>query len=131
MLLIGAFLQTILVLILPRIYALTPAVLLLAARIIDTLLITYGVKENPYLKGVVYKKSTAQVMDKDGNFPGPGAEKIAILLLGAKSNHPLGIFAPDFGTTGGFLEKMTAELESRDQQDTGCEPVPSPLTFPR
>lgn len=119
--------QTFLVLILPRLYALAPAVILLALRVVDTMLITYGYKPNPYLRDVLPKKSTAQVMGKDGNFSGPGKEKIAILLLGAKSNHPLGIFAPDFNTMGDFNKKMNEHLESADNQDTGCKP---PLFHP-
>jgi hypothetical protein len=85
------------------------------------MLITYGVIPNPYLAGAIPKKSTAQVMDRDGNFSGPGKEKIAVLMLGAKSNHPLGVFAPDFGYVGKLLQKMTAELENDSNQDTGCE----------
>jgi hypothetical protein len=91
------------------------------------MLITYGIKPNPYLRDVIPKKSTAQPMDKDGNFPGTGKEKIAILLLGAKSNHPLGIFAPDFRIMGDFNSKMYHELETADNQDSGCKP---PNSFP-
>ncbi|TAQ85125.1 hypothetical protein B7494_g6542 [Chlorociboria aeruginascens] len=118
-LLIGATLQTILILILPARYALTPAVFLLIARTLDTALITYGFKPNPYLKNMLPKKTTAQVMSKDGTYAGPGKEKIAVLLLGAKSNHPLGVFAPDYNIVGDYLQKMTDELESDPTQDTG------------
>jgi heme-degrading monooxygenase HmoA len=83
------------------------------------MLITYNIIPNPYLKNMIPKKSTAQVMDRNGNYAGPGKEKIAILLLGAKSNHPLGIFAPDFPHVGKLLERMTAELENDPKQDTG------------
>jgi heme-degrading monooxygenase HmoA len=83
------------------------------------MLITYNIIPNPYLKGRIPKKSTAQVMDRNGNFAGPGKEKVAILLLGAKSNHPLGIFAPDFSYMGGLLRKMTKELENDPTQDSG------------
>jgi len=104
---------------LPYKYALTPAAALLTVRIIDTALITAGIKPNPYMEGVLMKKTTAQPLDVKGDFAGPGQEKIAILLLGAKSNHPLGFFAPDFGTVGEHLEAMTHELESEADQDTG------------
>jgi len=118
----GAAFQTLLVLLpIPTAYALSPAITLLVLRLTHTILITYGVIPNPYLANAIPKKSTAQVMDRDGNFSGPGKEKIAVLLLGAKSNHPLGIFAPDFGHTGELLQKMTAELENDPTQDSGCE----------
>jgi hypothetical protein len=110
---------------LPYKYALTPAAALLTVRIIDTALITAGIKPNPYMEGVLMKKTTAQPLDVNGDFAGPGQEKIAILLLGAKSNHPLGLFAPDFGTVGEHLEAMTHELESETDQDTGCKCLPS------
>ena len=108
-------------LILPKLYALTPAVFLISLRIIDTLLITYNLKPNPYLKDVILKKSSAQVLDRNGNFPGVGKEKIAVLLLCAKSNHPLGVFAPDFSIMGGYLSKMSDELEGSTNQDSGCK----------
>jgi hypothetical protein len=62
-----------------------------------------------------------QLTDLNGNFGRPGSEKIAVLLLGAKSNHPLGIFAPDFNTVGSYLQKMTKELENDPAQDSGCK----------
>jgi hypothetical protein len=66
------------------------------------------------------KKSTAQIPDLNGNYNGPGKEKVALLFLGAKSNHPLGIFAPDFGVVGNYLGGMTRELESDPTQESGC-----------
>jgi hypothetical protein len=119
-LLLGACLQTILVILLPKRYALTPAITLLAIKAIDTALITYGIKANPYLQDMLPKKSTAQIMNRNGDFAGPGQEKVAVLLLGAKSNHPLGIFAPDFGLVNKYIEGMTHELENDPSQDTGC-----------
>lgn len=114
--------QSLLILTLPRLYALTPAVLLLALRAIDTALVTTGLKQNPYLRGVLPRKTTAQVPDRNGDIHSAGQEKIAVLLLGAKSNHPLGIFASDFKTTGDYLSEMTNELESGvDQASSGCE----------
>jgi len=114
-------LQTLLTLLpIPTIYSLTPAITVLLIRFINTLLITYGIIPNPYLQNAIPKKSTAQIPDLNGNFNGPGKEKIAVLFLGAKSNHPLGIFAPDFGIVGNYLEKMTSELESDPTQETGC-----------
>ena len=108
-------------LILPRKYALTPAIILLLIHIIDVFLVTKGLKPNPYLKNAVFKKSTPQVLDQDGDYRGPGQEKIAILLLGAKSNHPLGVFAPDFVKVDDFNTRMYAQLEDPLTQDAGCK----------
>ncbi|KIN00685.1 hypothetical protein OIDMADRAFT_124659, partial [Oidiodendron maius Zn] len=118
-LLIGALLQCILVLALPPVYALTPAFLILVVRTIDTLLITNGIKPNPYLHNVFPKRTTAQVLDKNGNFSGAGQEKIAVLLLGAKTNHPMGVFAPDFPKLGEYNQSMVNELQDPNSQDNG------------
>ena len=104
----------------PPIYALTPAFLILVIRTIDTLLITNGLKPNPYLHNVFPKRTTAQVLDKNGNFSGAGQEKIAVLLLGAKTNHPMGAFAPDFPKLGGYIQSMVNELQDPNSQDNGC-----------
>lgn len=106
---------------LPKKYALTPAIILLAIHILDVFLITKGFKPNPYLKNVIFKKSTPQVLDEHGELKGPGQEKVAILLLGAKSNHPLGIFGPDYKTVDTFITKMSEQLEDPMSQDTGCK----------
>ena len=120
-LLIGACLQTVLFLLpIPKLYSVGPAIGLLLFRIVDTTLITYNLISNPYLKDAIHKKVTAQPHDREGNFAGPGKEKIAVMLLGAKSNHPLGMFEPRFGEVGKFLRKMTEELNGDSTQDSGC-----------
>jgi len=119
-LLLGASIQTILVLLpIPTIYAVSPAITLLVLRLTHTLLITYSIIPNPYLVNAIPKKSAAQVPDRNGNFSGPGKEKIAVLHLGAKSNHPLGVFAPDFGIVAKYMAKMTRQLEGEPTQDSG------------
>ncbi|PVH81212.1 hypothetical protein DL98DRAFT_514847 [Cadophora sp. DSE1049] len=120
-LLIGACVQTVLFLLpIPKLYSVGPAIALLLFRITDTTLITYNLIPNPYLKDAIHKKVTAQPHDCEGNFAGPGKEKIAIMLLGAKSNHPLGMFEPQFGKVGKFLRRMTEELNGDPTQDSGC-----------
>lgn len=120
-LLIGASLQAILALLpIPRIYSGLPAMAMLLAKIADTALITYNFKANPYLKNMLPKKTTAQPLDSNGKFAGAGKNKIAVLLLGAKSNHPLGFFAPDFDKVGGYLKKMSDLLEDDQTQESGC-----------
>jgi len=119
-LLIGACLQTVLFLLpIPKLYSVGPAIGLLLFRIVDTTLITYNLIPNPYLKDAIHKKVTAQPHDRDGNFGGPGKEKIAVMLLGAKSNHPLGMFEPRFGEVGKFLRRMTEELNGDSTRDSG------------
>ncbi|CZR61639.1 uncharacterized protein PAC_11536 [Phialocephala subalpina] len=119
-LLIGASLQAIIGLLpIPRIYVALPAILMLTAKIIDTALVTFNYKANPYLKNMMPKKTTAQPLDRNGDFSGAGKQKIAVLILGVKSNHPLGFFAPDFDKVGGYLKKMSDLLENDQTQESG------------
>lgn len=106
--LLGASLQAGLAILVPSIYAFLPAVALLAFRLLDAYLISLGLKRNPYLQDVSFKRTTAMVRDKDGEFPEAGQEKITILLLGAKSNHPFGVLAPGFRKMN--LSKMTKNM---------------------
>lgn len=48
--------------------------------------------------------------DEDGKLDDE-RQKVTILLLGAKSNHPFGIFAPRFKEMGSWLQKMTEGFE--------------------
>ena len=119
-LLVGACLECLLVLLVPRLYALTPVIFLLAIRLLDTTVVTLGLRQNPYLQGALMKKTTAQVPDMDGEFRSdPAGEKIVILLLGAKSNHPLGIFAPNYVQTADYMTKMS-ELLDAEAPGNGC-----------
>ncbi|EKD21200.1 putative transcriptional regulator [Drepanopeziza brunnea f. sp. 'multigermtubi' MB_m1] len=120
LLLIGACIQSLLFLLpIPRFYSVGPAVALLLFRIIKTFLITYNIIPNPYMTNAILQKSTAQPRDLNGNFTGPGKQKVAVMFLGAKSNHPLGVFEPGFARVGGFLKKMTEELNGAETQDSG------------
>src|SRR3954467_3182611 len=106
----GAALQSIIVLLAPSRYAVLPAILFLTLRISDTMLITWGWKRNPYMDGAIMQKVSAQVVNKDGKIPEEAAgEKVAIMFLGSRSNHPLGLFAPGYKDLGKHFTKIVAE----------------------
>ena len=77
--------------------AVLPAFLLISWRIIDVLLMTFGLKTNTWATGVIDGKFAATypgegqrtAIGKPGN-NGPGA----VMILGGRSNSPLGMFAP-------------------------------------
>ena len=95
-------------------------VILLGIRILETVAVTLGIRKNPYLQDALMKKTTAQVPDMDGEFPSdPAGEKIVILLLGAKSNHPLGVFAPNYVQTADYMERMSRLLDA-EAPANGC-----------
>lgn len=96
--------------------------MLLGYRTLHTALITYNIIPNPYLEGVVPRKAAALPFGEDGEQQAPGEGKIAVLLLAAKSNHPLGAFAPGhFGKIGDYLARMTGELEDDKSGNNGCK----------
>jgi hypothetical protein len=96
--LLGCIIQTLLSLLLPRLFAILPAVLLLAWGMLDALLVYAGLKKNTYMQDVIVGKfSVAYPADGEGSDiqgqpgeNGPGA----VMILGTRSNSPLGMFAP-------------------------------------
>jgi len=88
-------------------YILLVSTLLLSAKIIKTLLQAYSVTPNPYLQDVFAGRTTALLPNQEtGEIETASSRKIAVLHLGAKSNHPFGYFAPQFKAVGGWLDKM-------------------------
>jgi heme-degrading monooxygenase HmoA len=113
LLLIGASFQSLLLVVLPvryiAIFALIPATVLLL-RFADSYLIHKGLKANPYVQDAIPFRYTALVPNQEGVIEGPANENVAVLLLGAKSNHPFGFFAPGFRETGEWFIKMSKLL---------------------
>ncbi|KAJ9601947.1 hypothetical protein H2200_013506 [Cladophialophora chaetospira] len=117
--LVGAFLQSLVVFIIPRFYAVLPSVVILGARLAETLAITYGWRKNHYLDDAILHRVSPQVPDEDGNFHEDSArEPVVVFMLGAKVNHPLGIFAPNVKTLGDYLSQMIKILE-KDSTNLG------------
>jgi len=80
--LVGAILQSLLVLALPARYAIFTATLVLAIRFLDTILVALCAKQPPHgPRG--RGENCAQIPDRDGNSSaaGPGGENIVIFLL--------------------------------------------------
>ncbi|ETI24022.1 hypothetical protein G647_03391 [Cladophialophora carrionii CBS 160.54] len=117
--LLGALLQSLVVFIIPRFYAVLPSLLILGARLADTLAITYGWKRNHYLDDAIMHRTSPQVPDEDGTFHEEASqETVVVFLLGAKINHPLGIFAPNVKPFGDYLTEMIRILE-KDNTNAG------------
>jgi heme-degrading monooxygenase HmoA len=115
-------LQSILVLIVPRFYAMLPSVLFLGVRFIDTMAVTLGWKRNFYVDDAILHRVSPQMPDSEGQFHAePAQEKVVIFLLGAKSNHPMGLFAPNFKKIGDHLNGMIRELDSHDHDHELCQ----------
>jgi hypothetical protein len=94
---LGCMIQYLLTLGLRPSLAVLPAFLLLCWSIIDTLLAVIGLKTNPWYAGVIDGKFAAAYPAEGERSAiagpaenGPGA----VMILGTRSNSPLGMFAP-------------------------------------
>lgn len=115
LLLCGGLLQGLLVLLFPRYWILLPSLIALFVRFADTLAITFHFRPNPYLEDSILQKWSPQVPDTNGNFSDtPANEKVAILLLSLKLNHPLGLFAPNVNGVNKYAGIMFKELDSEN-----------------
>lgn len=101
-----------------------PAAVLLLFRVLDATLIHLGLKPNPFLESSFPRKRvTAVVPNQEGELVAPGSEKVAVILLGAKSNHPFGVLSPEFLKTFKFLAEMNASFDRVDGPG-GCKSWP-------
>jgi hypothetical protein len=103
-------------LILGRISFLIPVVIV-GAKLINTFLTLTGVIADPYTKGVIRGKFSAQLPNDDGSFgPKPASKSVTVLLIGASVNHPLGVLAPGYKETGDFMMRMQKDVDERAEE---------------
>ncbi|KAL2217069.1 hypothetical protein M432DRAFT_470453 [Thermoascus aurantiacus ATCC 26904] len=124
-LLLGAALQGLLTLSLTfylhspgiSILTLAPALLILAYRTLDVLLIAYGLRPNRYMADIVPGRLSAQAPDERGEFgTRPARETVVLLLLGMRTNHPLGVLSPGFQKMKDLFVDMTRDMEERREE---------------
>ncbi|EXJ60261.1 hypothetical protein A1O7_04413 [Cladophialophora yegresii CBS 114405] len=123
-LLLGGALQVLLSFLFPRSYLAIPIVGILGWRIADAYLMHFGIKKNVWAEGVIKGKwsvgypsdgETEIVHGKPGD-NGPGA----VMILGAKSNSPLGMFADGYKGVGVRFHDMLVQLEDK-AEESGCK----------
>ncbi|KAF2143596.1 uncharacterized protein K452DRAFT_317075 [Aplosporella prunicola CBS 121167] len=113
---VGACLQTLTYALLGRI-ALVPAFLLLFYRVVDTALITKGSRPNHLMDGVIKNKFAAHFPDAAGNYGDkPADREVVVFMIGARFNHPLGIFSPGGKELGEFTTKLHTDVEARAEE---------------
>lgn len=84
---LGASLQSVLFLLLPRHVALLPAFVLLLSRLITGALITKGYTKNPYLPEDYMHKMTAPIPNEDGSeLAKAGDKSLVVFIVGASIN---------------------------------------------
>jgi len=119
LLLLGGALQLLLTFIIPPIYALLPVLTVLAFRFTHTLLVTYHIIPNPYLKDSISGRFAAAIPSPDGSITVHPTEKVVCFHLGAKLNHPLGIFSPHAKQFVDHFGGMTRQLDELPQSESG------------
>ncbi|KAF2670082.1 hypothetical protein BT63DRAFT_424047 [Microthyrium microscopicum] len=113
---LGATLNGLLFLSIGRIALIIPVVLLLA-KTTDALLMVYGLKRNSWANNVINTKFSAQIPEDDGTYgPTSASSGVTVLLIGARSNHPMGILAPGFKEVGDYMIKMQKDSSARAQE---------------
>ncbi|MCJ1317951.1 hypothetical protein MMC15_003278 [Xylographa vitiligo] len=116
-LLVGACLQSLLVLSLPRYVALLPAALVLGARFLVNLLMTQGFVHNAGSDGVYQGRATAMIPLEDGSFPDKASDhEIVLFIVSTRSSHAQGRFAPGYIAAGDYFQAMLKEAERNDLQ---------------
>ncbi|KAL8725571.1 MAG: hypothetical protein Q9166_007273 [cf. Caloplaca sp. 2 TL-2023] len=130
-LLLGACMQSLVFATLPYRVALLPPFCILILVLAKNLLINYGYLQNPYLRAAFKGKWTANLRGIENE---KAEDTVAVFILGASSNHPLGIFAPGYGDIRPFFRSMWAEAEADPQKSgligksTSFIPVPATET---
>ncbi|KAL2819566.1 hypothetical protein BDW59DRAFT_174794 [Aspergillus cavernicola] len=118
-LLAAAVLQGLLTWLFPTAWTFIPAVIILGYRALDVLLIMLGYRSNPYMEGVITQKFSAQFPDANGDFGDkPSRKTVVVLLLGSKSNHPLGILYPGYLEVVKIFAEMVHDLEQNRAEYT-------------
>ncbi|KAK4978338.1 hypothetical protein LTR66_010641 [Elasticomyces elasticus] len=116
-LLLGACIQSLLFLYLPISVSVAPAFVLLGLRIGDVLLMWSGLKHNHYMDGVIPGKTAIHFPDSHGTYTGdPANSEICVIVLAARSNHPLGMFAPGIKTLTDYFNANVKALEASPEE---------------
>ncbi|KAH8698394.1 hypothetical protein BGW36DRAFT_375998 [Talaromyces proteolyticus] len=111
-LLAAALLQGILTWTFPTVITFLPALVILAYRTLDMLLIMSGVLPNRYMQGILPGKTSAQIPDETGRFGETmSSEKVVVIILASRSNHPLGILYPGYQKIVKYFNAMHEDLE--------------------
>ena len=86
-LLLGACMQSLLIFLLPSRLALAPAFLIILYRLLDTSLMTMGLRKNRYIEESIPGKFSAQIPDAQGRYSKePSSSDVCVFLIGARSN---------------------------------------------
>jgi hypothetical protein len=109
-LVLGALLFHGLSILLTQRLALLLAFAALFVRLVPAILISTGQIPNEELQQVAPGKTTALFPQPDGSKGSPAGRGFALLIIGVRISHPLGLFAPNAKQTGDFFLDMVKTL---------------------
>lgn len=93
-----------------------PVALVLLYRILTPLAMAVGLLRNTYMDGVLPGRTVPVFADPSGERPNGishvSDRDICVIILAARSNHPLGLLAPGFKYVGDVFRAMIEELAS-------------------
>ena len=111
----------------PRGFAALPALTLIIWGVSNAVLMKLGWKHNSWMDGVIPGKISVAYPKEGSNEGGlrPGVNGPgAVMILGAKSNSPLGMFEEGYKEIADRFKAMVEELEE-DKETNGCKcPLP-------
>ncbi|KAJ4361999.1 hypothetical protein N0V83_010940 [Neocucurbitaria cava] len=97
--------------------------ILLFSRLLPTLMITRGLLPNAELSAVHPGKTSVLFPNRDGSpsshLQKPASQGVAVLILGIRISHPLGLFAPGAKQTGDFFFSLVKDLNSHPIEENG------------
>ncbi|KAL6721911.1 hypothetical protein ACLMJK_001016 [Lecanora helva] len=114
----GACLQCILFIVLPRYVALLPAFVFLTSRLVHVGLVTQGWAKNPLLPPEqLLTKVTAPIPNEDGTqLVKAGEREVVCFLVGSNCNHPMGVFSPGFKVIAKYFSDMWVEADTNREK---------------
>lgn len=114
---LGATIQCVLVVLLPRNVALLPPFAILAYRFIRGYLIAKGNLPNPIANEVTHGRQTWQIPSADGATATTGSSSsIVVLVLSASWSHPNGRFSPGSKNVGQYFDKMWRDANTNREK---------------
>lgn len=112
-LVVGAFLYQLSTIVLPQRVAFLLTFTALSIQLVPTILVAAGLLPNESLKDVAPGKTAALLPNTNGSKGTPSGRGFALLIIGIRISHPLGLFAPGAKETGDYFTSLVALLESK------------------
>ncbi|KAK7739639.1 hypothetical protein SLS53_005606 [Cytospora paraplurivora] len=111
---VGAALQMLFGLAAPAQYVLLPVALTFSIWGLDFALQYLGLRKSPYLRDAVRDRHSIMFRERDGSRPqeGLGTKPVAMFLIGIRSNHPLGRFAPKYRKFNEYMDELYEYAEA-------------------